>query len=336
MNVKIKKIIFLATIFLLAVSSVNAQKKRAQTSMKFLSVSPSAKASAMSDAVTAVDMGAYGAYYNPATLANTDQSLLVSAGAVQWITDINHSSLSMVYKHGDGKLGVFGFNIVSVDYGDILSTVVDGSVPEGYRDNGTINPVAMVVGLSYANAITDQFSVGANFRYAYQDLGAVAVSGNNTDGYVTESFSASTGVIDFGVLYKTGFESLNFAMALRNFSPEVSFDDEESELPLTFKIGVAMDVLDLTDFEENHSLIVSIDANRPRDFDEQLLFGLEYGFMNRFILRGGYGFPKDEEALAFGFGLNQPFGKIDLSVDYSYTQFGVFGEVNRFSVQLGF
>ncbi|HCI69996.1 MAG TPA: DUF3308 domain-containing protein, partial [Balneola sp.] len=86
----------------------------------------------------------------------------------------------------------------------------------------------------------------------------------------------------------------------------------------------------------DHSLLVSIDANRPRDYDEQILIGLEYTFIDRFIVRGGYGFPKDEEEFAFGFGLKQPLGGFDLGVDYSYTQFGVFGEVNRLSVQLGF
>lgn len=332
---RISNLILFGLALLLTSTQVHGQKKRAQTSMKFLSVSPSARASALSDAVTSVEMGAHSAFYNPATMTNITSKFSVSAGAVQWITDINHNSASFIYRPSDGKYGVFGLNAVSVDYGDIRSTIVDENESKGYRDNGFINPVAMVFGFSYANAITDQFSVGANFRYAKQDLGAVAIGTDGAGGYETQSYSASTGVLDFGILYKTGFESLNFAMALRNFSPEVSYDNENSELPLTFKIGISMDVLDLTDLED-HSLLVSIDANRPRDYDEQLLFGLEYAFINRFIVRGGYGFPKDEEKLAFGFGIKQPLGGIDLGVDYSYTQFGVFGEVSRLSVQLAF
>ncbi len=304
--------------------------------MKFLSVSPSARASALSGAATTVDMGAYSAFYNPATMGFINGTFNASVGAVQWIADINHNSASFVYKPADGKYGVVGVNAISVDYGDILSTALAEN-ERGYVDLGTINPTALAIGLSYANAVTDQFSVGANFRYSYQNLGEVAVSRDNEGNYGTQSFSASTGVIDFGVLYKTGFESLNFGMALRNFSPEISYDDEESELPLTFKIGISMDVLDLSNLDPDvHSLLVSIDANRPRDFDEQLLFGLEYTFIDRFVLRGGYGFPKDEEKFSFGAGIKQPIGPMTLSVDYSYTQFGVFGEVNRFSAQIGF
>lgn len=334
---RLSKLIFVSLVTLLFTTQVYGQKKRAQTSMKFLSVSPSARASGLSDAVTSVDMGAYAAFYNPASMANIKGTYNATAGAVQWITDINHNSAAFVYKPAEGKYGVIGLNVLSVDYGDILSTVRDNDAPKGYQDLGTINPTALAVGISYANAITDQFSVGANFRYANHDLGSAVSDFDNTGGYIKDSFSANTGVLDFGVLYKTGFKSLNFGMALRNFSPEVTYDDEKSELPLTFKMGVSMNVLDLTDIDpDSHSLLVSIDANRPRDYDEQIFLGLEYSFIDRFVLRGGYGFPKDEEQFTFGGGIRQPIGSMVLSVDYSYTQFGVFGEVNRFSAQIGF
>ena len=284
-------------------------------------------------------MGAYGAFYNPATMALVEDDLSVTAGVVQWIADINHNSASLIFRPKDGKFGVFGLNAISVDYGDIIATVRDNDPnnPLGYLDNGLINPTAMSIGFSYANSVTDQFSVGANFRYAYQDLTNAPIDFDGTGGLVTESYSAGVGVLDFGVLYKTGFKSLNFAMALRNFSPEVSFDNEEQELPLTFKIGLSMNVLDLADVDPNdHSLLLSIDTNRPRDYDEQILIGAEYTFINRFLIRGGYGFPKDEEKLSLGLGLIQPVGKLKLQIDYSYTQFGVFGEVNRLGAQIGF
>lgn len=335
---RISKLILVGLLTLLFTTQVYGQKKRAQTSMKYLSVSPSARASGLSNAATSVEMGAYAAFYNPATMAHIKGKYNATAGAVQWITDINHNSASLVYKPADGKYGVIGINALSVDYGEILATVVDENDPKGYRDIGTVSPTAMAVGLSYANAITDQFSVGANFRFSRQDLGAVAMGTGEGGNYNMQSYAASTGMLDFGVLYKTGFESLNFGVALRNFSPEeIKFDEETQELPLTFKIGISMDVLDLSKVDpDTHSLLVSIDANRPRDYDEQLLFGLEYSFIDRFVLRGGYGFPKDEEKFSFGGGIKQPIGSLNLSVDYAYTQFGVFGEVNRFSVQIGF
>ncbi|MCR9131575.1 MAG: PorV/PorQ family protein [bacterium] len=334
---RIKNIILIALVSLISTGYAEAQSKRAQTSMKFLSVSPSARAAGMSDAVTSLDMGAYGALYNPATMSQFDGKYSATVGAVQWIADIYHSSASLVYKPGSGKIGVFGFNVISVDYGDIQSTAFSLTDPEGYVDLGTISPSAMVLGLSYANALTEKFAVGVNFRYGRQDLGSVAIGLDGTGGFNFESFSATTSLIDFGILYKTGLESLNLAMAIRNFGPETQFDTESAELPLTFKMGVSMDVLDLTDLDKDtHSLLVSIDSNNSRDYDEQLMFGVEYTFVDRFVIRGGHGFPKDEESFSLGMGVKQPLGSLTLSVDYSYTAFGVFGDVQRFGAQIGF
>lgn len=334
---RISKLIFFSLLMLLFSSQVYGQDKRAQTSMKYLSVSPSARASGLSNAVTSVNMGAYGAFYNPASMALIKGKYNATAGVVQWITDINHNSASFVYQPAEGKFGVFGLNAISVDYGDILATAYDINDPSGYRDLGTINPTALAFGLSYANAITDQFSVGANFRFSEQNLGSMAVGLTEGGDYTMQSYSASAGLFDFGILYKTGFKSLNFGMALRNFSTEVKFDNEESEMPLTFKIGVSMDVLDLTNVDKDvHSLLVSIDANRPRDFYEQILLGMEYTFVDRFVIRGGYGVPQGEEEFSIGGGIKQPIGPLMLNVDYAYTKFGVFGQVNRFSAQIGF
>ena len=160
---------------------------------------------------------------------------------------------------------------------------------------------------------------------------------DGSGGYNYQSFSATTQLIDFGILYKTGFESLNLAMAIRNFGPETQFDTESAELPLTFKMGVSMDILDVTNIDtDTHSLLISIDNNNTRDYEEQLLFGFEYTFVDRFVIRGGHGFPKDEESFSLGMGVKQPLGSLTLSVDYSYTAFGVFGEVQRFGAQIGF
>ena len=84
-------------------------------------------------------------------------------------------------------------------------------------------------------------------------------------------------------------------MSVTNFSRDVSFD---SRIRITshFKMGLSMDIIDFTDLsQERHALIVNIDANRPRDYNEQIQVGAEYGFNDLFFLRGGYVFPSDEE-----------------------------------------
>lgn len=337
MKLYLKVLISVSVLAILASSPAIAQKKRGQTSMKFLSMSTSARASAMANAQTALDdNGSYAVFYNPAGLAHIDGRFSFSGSNLEWIAGINYVTTSLAYK--TNKLGVFAFNLMSVDYGDFQGTIFDRNSGLDYIETGNFTVQGISAGLAYANAITEKFSVGANFKYAFQDLGDLTTSRDGEGNATSNSISAGKGVLDFGILYKTGFESLNFAMALRNFSTEVSFDDEESELPLTFKIGVAMDVLDLVPDvdKDTHSLVLAIDANRPRDFDEQLFFGTEYTFLKRFNIRGGYTVPNEEEGVSFGIGVIQPLSKFSFKAGYSYTDFGVWGAINRISLQIDF
>jgi len=137
------------------------------------------------------------------------------------------------------------------------------------------------------------------------------------------------------VLYKTGYKSLNLAMSVRNFAKELNYIDENFELPLSFNVGVSMNVMDLTGMDSNNSsLLIALEAERPRDFDEQLKIGAEYSFSEILYLRAGYLFPTDEEGVSLGAGLQYDLSGVGLGVDYSYTDFGVFSDVQRFGVHL--
>ena len=154
---------------------------------------------------------------------------------------------------------------------------------------------------------------------------------------VKQDFSAGTIAVDFGTIYRTGFKSLNFAFSTRNFSREVTYAEESFELPLTFGIGVSMDMMDFTSYDsDGHSFILSIEGERPRDYNEQVKVGGEYLFMNTFSLRAGYVYPTDEQGINLGAGLQQEFNDLSFGFDYAYTNFGVFGAVNRFALQFGF
>jgi hypothetical protein len=81
-----------------------------------------------------------------------------------------------------------------------------------------------------------------------------------------------------------------------------------------------------------HSLLFSIDATHPRDYPEYLMFGSEYAFLDMFFVRAGYVSNRDEEDLTYGFGIRQ-FG---IGFDDAYTPFGVFDNVQRFSLSFIF
>jgi hypothetical protein len=126
-------------------------------------------------------------------------------------------------------------------------------------------------------------------------------------------------------------------MVVRNFSRELEYEQESFQLPIIFKIGISMNVLDVWNINSSsQSLTLMADATHPRDYPEQLNLGGEYTFMNIISLRGGYMFNNDEYGITGGIGLRERFEGVDLKIDYSYTPFGVFANVQRFSFQFSY
>ena len=203
-----------------------------------------------------------------------------------------------------------------------------------FLDVGTFSPSAWSFGVGYARKLSDQFSVGAQFKWANQYL-ADSVTGINDAGeYAREEIEEAVLAYDFGVLYKTGFRSLNFAVSARNFASEIVFSEESVALPLTLNIGVSMNMMDLIHQGSSmHQLLLSVDASNPRDFSEQIKIGTEYIFLKRFILRAGYVFPTDEQGISFGLGIKQSLRRFGFGADYSYTDFGILSNVQRLAIR---
>lgn len=312
--------------------SDNISRQRiAQTGMKFLNVSLDARAASMGDAMTAQVTSSSAMFYNPAGMAYMQQHADITLGQTQWIANVQYNMAGLAYSTGVGVFGIFG---VMVNYGDFLETIRADN-ERGYMDVGTITPTASAIGVSYARALTNRFAVGANVKYAAEDFGKSTVRLDDSGNPVEKQFDVNTVALDFGILYKTGFKSLNLAMGLRNFSRELTFSQESFELPLTFRIGLSMNLLDLTAMNpEIHSLSLSIDTERPRDYYENIRIGGEYVFMNLISVRAGYVFPHDTKGLNAGLGLSSKMGSVGFRFDYAYSQYDTFGSVNR--LVLGF
>ncbi|UCH62009.1 MAG: PorV/PorQ family protein [Fidelibacterota bacterium] len=318
--------------------------KRAQTSMKFLSFSVDARAAALGDAMTGQEeASAIAMFYNPAAMARFEGTISAAAGMAQWIADINYNSAAVMFRPAGGLFGVFGVTAMLVDYGDLQGTIrFDNDA--GFVETEVFTPSANVFGIGYARALTDRFVVGGNAKYASEDLGYARVSlkegvdesaaGARAD-YEELEIKQSAFAFDFGVIYRTGFKSLTFAMTARNFSKDVVYEEAEEtqEIPLIFRIGIALDLMDFTGMDKNmHSLMLAVDTERPRDYYEQVKVGAEYTLMNTFSLRAGYVTPSDEQGISFGAGIKM-FG---FGVDFAYTDFGIFDQVYRTTVKVAF
>lgn len=305
----------------------------AQTGMKFLSVSVDARAAAMADAMTAREASSVAMLYNPASMATMEHSFDAALGKTEWLAGTSYNMASAAYRPADGRYGIIGLSIVAVDYGENFLETIRADNEKGFIDLGSYSPTAMALGVGYARSLTDRFSVGANVKYVTQDLGDVTMSAAGDGSRETQEFSISTVAVDFGVLYRTGIRSLNFAVSARNFSRELTYAEENFELPLTFTMGFSANLFELSGYSAaNHALDLSVEAERPRDYAEQVKVGAEYTFMNTLSLRAGYLFPTDEQGVNLGAGLQTALGGVALGIDYAYTEFGVFGSVNRLSL----
>ena len=310
----------------------NPRDKRGQTGFQFLTAPVSPRAAALGSAMTAVDVGSSLAmFYNPAAMASLDGGHL-ALGNVQWIADIGYNSGSVAYSLADGQYGTLGINVMAVDYGELEGTIRSEN-EVGYERTGGFSPSALAIGLGYATSLSDRFSLGGTARYLRQDLGDTIMDGEGT----TKSNTVSTPVFDFGVLYRTGYRSLNLGFSVRNFSPSVTYEEESFEAPLLLSIGASFNMMDLAaSVSDMHSFLLTAEAGHPRSYDEQVRVGGEYRFMDIISLRAGYVLPTDEQGFSLGAGLNLEVSGLMFGADYAYTAFGDLGDVNLLGIQIGF
>ena len=334
---RLQKTCLTAIIIGLLTSLSFGQTKLAQTGFNFLSISSDARASAMGDAVNSLSGFSGAMSHNPGSMAGIPTLINSSFSINKWIADINYLSFSLIVSPASGDYGVIGFSVQSIDYGDVEGTMVDRNNPNGYVETGNISPTALAVGFGYSKMLNDKFGVGGRIKYAVQKLGESIFMSDAGD-VTTKKNKAEAIAFDFGTVYKTGIKSIAFGMSVTNFSKEVKYEEEGFQLPLLFTIGVSADIFDFVEMQgPSQSLLLSIDATHPRSHPEQVKVGVEYQFMKMISIRGGYISSNDESDFSFGVGLSTTsldVSPVNLTVDYSYTPFGVFNNVQRFTARI--
>lgn len=318
-------------LLLASVTDVRAQdmKKLAQTGFQFLKIDVGARGSAMGGAYVAVVDDANALFWNPAGISHVE-GIDVSLNHTRWFADVGFSSLAASVQLGTGHF--VGASILTADYGEI-ETTIPSSNEAGFVEGGTFRPGAYAVGLTYTRQFSTQFSIGGQVKYAHEDLGTSTVlRPGETQQATVDNALAGLG-FDIGTLYYTGFHDLRLSLAIRNFSTELKYEQEAFQMPMTFDLGIAMDVFRATDMSTNHSLTLAVDAIHPRDYTERMHFGAEYTFLQAFSVRSGYKLNYDTEGLTAGLGVKQELSGVDLRIDYGYTDMGAYlGNVHRISL----
>ncbi len=331
-----------------------AQTNVGTTAAPFLTLGIGARATAMGGAFSAVADDASALFWNPAGVAELERPQLLFQHA-EWLAGINFEYASVVLPGIAG--GTAGASLTLLDAGRMeVTTVLE---QEGTGEHFT--PRDLAFALSYATSLTDRFSIGGQAKYVHQSIWH-----ESADGWA----------LDIGTLYRIPWRNLTIGTAISNFGTRMqmngldllttkdldggvdgnnentpaNLDVNSWNLPLTFRAGIALDLLQSTVLP----IRAAIDAIHPNDNLESLNLGLEAALSRILFVRLGWnhlsprnlaervGFDIErddavEGGLTAGAGINweiRGFGA--LRIDYAWADYGRLDTTQFFTLGLEF
>lgn len=305
----------------------------------FLEIGVGARAVSMGSAFVAVVDDATSMYWNPAGLSRLPSNEAAFMHA-NWFVDASFDYAAISLRLGDfGVLGL-AFTSLSVDEEPVRTVLQPEGTGELFEGGST------AIGIAYAFAITDAFSIGFGAKFISETIWHTSASGF---------------ALDVGTLFKTSLNGMKIGMSISNFGTKMQmsgsdqavlidpdptkagnnsqipgkYDTQGWDLPLIFRVGVAMDVINSAE----HRLTLALDAAHPNNNTEYVNAGAEYGFNDVVFLRGGYAnaFVNDGETdLTLGAGVKYSVGAVAFKFDYAYSRFGRLGDISRIQVGMTF
>jgi len=308
------------------------------TAAQFLKIGAGARAIGMGDAQVAMTGDVSAIYWNPAALSRLNVPSELMFNHVAWLADINYDFAAGVLTIGE--LGTFGLSVVSLRVPeDIVRTE---EYPEG--DGRKWDASSLALQLSYARNLTERFSIGFNAKFVREAIWS----------------ESATGVaFDVGTLYLSEIKGLSIGASISNFGTKMQLDGRDLyfntnpdgsfgigpnnvasesrtdayDMPLAFRIGVAMDLYQSDEFRATAAL----DAIHPNDNTEYVNSGLELTWKEIVFGRVGYKslFLRDsEQGLTWGLGLHYGIvNSVTVKLDYGFADYGRLQNVQYF--QLG-
>ncbi|MBN1781150.1 PorV/PorQ family protein [bacterium] len=338
-----KKFVIILCAILMFVSPVFCQKvtKSGTTAAGFLTIDTGVRGSGMGSAYVSVADDINAMYWNPAGVARIRENQALFSN-IQWIADITYNYAAVAVPAR--QLGVLGINAAFMSTDEMMVTTIQE--PDGTGETFQVGSYAL--GLTYANELTDRFSIGFNVKYIQEQI----------------YHSTARGMaIDVGTLFDTQFQGLKIGMSISNYGTKMRMSGRDMliqsdidpikhgnneninanlqadayDLPLLFRVGVSVDVLK---GQYNSHFILSADALHPNDNMESVNVGAEYMYNSLVALRCGYKslFKENtEEGLCVGGGFNLKVrGNTTLHLDYAWGDFGILKDVQKYAIGLTF
>lgn len=333
-------LLLLPLIFLTSIYAGDVSRK-GTTGAEQLLIPVGARGIATGGAFLSTLSGLESIYYNPAGLDVTKRTEVMFS-YMSYIADINVSYFAAGVSLGD--FGSFALSFKTLDVGDIPITT--NEFPDG--TGSTYSPGFFTAGLTYSKVLTDRISIGTNLKLISETIGSTSATGFAIDAGVQYHFSPQ---ISMGAAVKNiGNNMVYSGQDLRAKtdvtgsqpgSPGGTYEvvAEPFQIPSYFELSLAYNY----DFNEQNDLILASTFTANNSLEDKMHFGLEYGYLNTFFIRGGYNFQMENSdqatyGLTAGAGLSYNFSDGSaIMFDYAFRDVKEFPTANHiFTVKLAF
>ena len=335
------------------ISFVFSQNNVATTSAAFLEIGPGARSLGMGSAFVSIADDASSLYWNPAGIVNVSRPE-VQTYYSPWLVETQfYYNTAVIPMGGFGNLGI-SFTAVTMD--EMMVRTVQDPEPSKYGQKFDAGNISM--GIAYAKKLTDRFSFGFQTKFIQESIWQMKAQGIAVDIgtlFITKkNIRIGMSVSNFGG--KMGMEGINTLVDIdvdetiygNNDRIDGYLDAAEWPLPLMFRFGLSREFV----LNPNMKYLVAVDAIHPNNNPEYLNVGVEYSAMDMVFLRLGQShtlyqqnFFEDgvkvhegsEQGLSVGMGIKYqiPRGP-KLRIDYVFTEFGVFNDVQGYSISVSF
>jgi hypothetical protein len=343
-QMKFSKICLNSILFLFIIYNMiygEAIKKIGTSSAVFLRIPAGAKGISMGSAFTSIADDGSAMFWNPGNItAQSKTSLFLHYSP--WLPGLNYNYFGFALPVK--SIGVVGVNIVSLRTDEIEITTFNAQMGTGE----TYTAASTAIGITYAQKLTDRFSIGGNVKYLSE-----RIFNCNSTGFA----------FDIGTMFVTPFRNIRLGVNISNIGTEMRINGDDLNsyvdiapgqkgnneeivaqmktdafaLPIIMRIGLSWDLM----LSKESRLTLACDGNNPNDNAQSLSVGMEFAPLRDLLfIRAGYNelFLDDAEmGLTLGTGLNlNTLGYFDLSFSYAYQAFKYLGDVNHISVELKF
>jgi len=296
--------------------------------LQFLKIAPDARSAALAGSYAAIVDDVSAMYWNPAGLTHMDSGKYhFQFSHASYMAEVGLNFAGFAFTQN--RYNFWGISLISLNSGEMPVTTEF----QPYGTGQTFSVSNIMIGLSFAKILSNNFSFGLTGKYVYENITDVTIQ---------------NGLVDFGFVYSIGTKTnTRFSVGISNFGFNVSPQGkvtlntlngtkevdqfENVAAPSLFRLGIATDLIK----KKDHFLVITSQLNHPTDNKESLAFGFEYGYKRVLFLRTGYELGADYTSWpAFGFGLNlrRYFGQ--LKVDYSFNNKDYLGNIHRITLAM--